>query len=113
MRNLKKVLEAKKIVSRRIEFLFGKAEKEARTELALANRYVTLARNLSMRFNVPMPEKFRLRYCKHCYTYLVPGINCSVRTRSSRVVYTCKSCQKIMRIPFIREQKAKRKAAQK
>jgi len=106
----KKTEDAQRTIAKRIEFLFEKAEEASKEELALANRYVTIARNLSMRFNVVIPVKLKRRFCKHCYTFLVAGLNCRVRTRDKKVVYSCLSCQKYMRIPFIREKK-KRSAA--
>ncbi|MFH1510315.1 MAG: ribonuclease P protein component 4 [Candidatus Woesearchaeota archaeon] len=101
----KKVREAKAVVAQRIEFLIEKAAEVASKELCLANRYVTLARTLSMKFNVKIPSRLQRRFCKHCYTFLVPGLNCRVRTREGKVVYTCESCKKYMRIPFTREKK--------
>lgn len=103
----KRIAESKKIVSDRIEYLFKKAEEVARKELPLANRYIILARHLSMRFNVPIPDRLKRRFCKHCYTYLVPGLNMRARTKNSKVVYSCLTCQKYMRFPFIREKKGK------
>jgi ribonuclease P protein subunit RPR2 len=108
----KKQADAKRIVNKRIEYLFLKAEEVAKKDLGLANRYVLLARNLSMRLNVPISGSLRKRFCKHCYTYLVPGLNYRVRTKNAKVVYTCNTCQKYMRFPFVREIKERRKCRQ-
>ena len=99
----KKKTDAKKIVSKRILLLIEQAEQVARKELPLANRYIEMARNLSMRFNVAIPSNLRRKFCKHCHTFLLPGLNLTVRTNQGKVVYTCKSCDMVMRIPFTRE----------
>jgi ribonuclease P protein subunit RPR2 len=107
----KKLAQSRLAVSSRIEFLINKAEEVARKDLPLANRYVTLARNLSMRLNVHIPSRLKKKYCKHCYTFLVPGVNCRVRTKKSKLVYSCLSCQKFMRFPFVKEKKRRRLTA--
>lgn len=107
----KKVKQAKAVAAKRIEFLLEKAQEVSSKEIGLANRYVTLARNLSMKLNVKIPARLKRRFCKHCYTFLVPGVNLRVRTRPGKVVYTCETCKKYMRIPFTREKKAARQCS--
>ena len=103
----KKAAEAKKTAQARIEKLFFLAEGLGGKDLFMANRYLLMARNLSMKFNVPIPRQYKRRFCKHCYTYLVPGTNCRVRTQKEKVVYSCDHCHKYMRFPYVKE-KAKK-----
>ena len=105
----KREAEARKMVAKRIEFLISQAGFVCKKELPLANRYVTIARNMSMKFNVKIPGGLKTRFCKHCYSFLVPGQNCRVRTQKGKVVYTCKSCDRFMRFPFTKERKIRRR----
>lgn len=109
----KRSREAKEIVKEKIILFFKKADESAKTEIGLSNRYITLARNLSMKFKVKIPPELQKKYCKHCYKYLLPGLNCRVRTKSCKVVYACSHCHKYMRFPFVKERREKRAAAAK
>jgi ribonuclease P protein subunit RPR2 len=84
----------------RIAGLFKQAEEVFGKDEKLADRYVELARKISMRFKVRIPKELKKRFCKHCYTYLVPGKNCRVRTHEGKVVYYCQKCKKFMRFPY-------------
>ena len=91
----------KSIAKNRIQRLFRLAERYALCDrLELSNRYVFLARKISMRYLVPIPAKFKRRVCKHCYCYLMPGINCRVRIHRSKIVTYCYNCKKYMRMPL-------------
>jgi ribonuclease P protein subunit RPR2 len=98
--------EQKKIALERIHRLFKEAESAFPETPSLANRYVTLARNLSMKAKVKIPTEFKRRFCKHCHAYLVPGKNSRTRTREGKVVISCLECKNFMRIPLaIREKR--------
>jgi ribonuclease P protein subunit RPR2 len=98
MRNKK---TQKKIAENRINRLFQLAEEKALIDrLDLANRYVELARKISMRYLVPIPRQFKRRFCKHCYSYLLPAVNCRIRIYRGRIIIYCKNCEKYSRIPY-------------
>lgn len=99
----------KEIVKERIKKLFKEAKKAFRKDKKLANRYVKLARELAMKYRVKLPRELKRKFCKHCYSYLVPGENCRIRTRDNKVIYYCMECKKYMRYPYIKEQKEKKK----
>lgn len=91
----------KTIAKKRISKLFFMAEQNAFSgKLQLANRYVEIARKLSMRYLVPMPKEFKTRFCKHCYSYLLPDVTSRVRFNSGKIVIYCNNCQKYTRIPL-------------
>jgi len=91
----------KTIAKNRIIKLFTLAERYAISErFDLANRYVEIARKISMRYLVPIPKKFKRRFCKHCYSYLLPDKNCRIRIHNNRVIIFCKNCGKFTRIPI-------------
>jgi len=88
--------ENKTIALDRIKTLFKQA-KEVWPNKTLANRYVHLARELSMKYKVPIPRELKRKFCKKCFHYLVPSVNLRVRTRKHNVVYTCQDCKHYMR----------------
>lgn len=103
----KKALEVKKNAKERIETLFKQAEVVFKKDKKLADRYVELARKISMKNKVRIKPELKRRFCKHCHSYLVPGANCRVRLQDGKVVYFCKVCEKYMRFPHIKEKKSK------
>jgi len=90
------------LVKERIEILFDEAEKAFKTHPERSNRYVELARILSMKINYKLPKEIKMRFCKFCYAYLVPGANCKIRLNSNKKVKTiqCEVCGKTRRIPY-------------
>ena len=63
----------------------------------LSNRYINLARKAAMRFNLRIPKNLKRKFCRHCYSYIVPGKNCRVRIHKSRIIYYCFNCKNYMR----------------
>ncbi|RMD58032.1 ribonuclease P [Candidatus Woesearchaeota archaeon] len=88
--------ERKRIAKERIDALF----EQASIRPQFAKRYVRLARKIATRYNVRIPARLKRRYCKECNSYLVPGKNCSIRTREGKLIIHCKECKKITRIPL-------------
>jgi ribonuclease P protein subunit RPR2 len=89
------------ITLHRINILFEQAEKKAKKkQYYLANRYIDLARKLSMKNLTPIPSFLKRRFCKHCYYYLVPDINCRVRIKNGKIVIYCYNCHKFIRLPI-------------
>lgn len=105
--------EKKKIALERIDVLFNLAERVFAYDKGLANRYVEIALAVQQKAKVRMPRKWKRRYCKKCHSFLVPGVNARVRLRQKRmphVVIKCLECGHIMRYPYLREKKERRKA---
>ena len=88
------------IAKERISELFKQAGDVFDEDPKLANRYVELARKISMKIKVKIPASLKRKFCKHCYCYLAPGKNCRVRTHEGKVVYYCQQCKKYMRFPY-------------
>jgi len=98
--------QQKKIASRRIGKLFIMAEENALTDkLNLANRYVEIARKISMKNLAPIPREYKRRFCKHCYSYLLPNITCRIRINRSKLIVFCHNCRKYTRIPLKNNEK--------
>lgn len=89
------------IARERIAMLLDMAEKRALAgEMDLANRYALLARKIGMRYNLPMPKGFNLRFCRRCLKYLVPARNARFRTSSGRLSRQCLECGAVYRMPL-------------
>jgi len=106
MKRSNKKEEQKKIAKKRIKTLFLLAENNAlEGKLSLSNRYVQIARKISMRCLVPIPPEFKRRFCKHCYSYLLPSVNSRYRIHDKRLVIFCFNCKKYTRFPLKNKEK--------
>lgn len=99
-RKLKKKKNDRKIAKERINTLFKKADKAFKREPVLAHKYIHSARKLAMKFKIRIPSELKRRICKHCYRYLVPNINCRIRTNKGSIIYYCLECKKYMRFRY-------------
>ena len=97
--------KAQKIALERIKILFKQAQEEFSKHPERSNRYVTLARKIAMKTKTKIPANLKKRFCKHCYSYLQPGINCRIRTKNKKVIYYCFKCKKYMRFPYLKKSK--------
>jgi ribonuclease P protein subunit RPR2 len=88
-----------KIAKERIEILFKEAESVVSKRPDLAKRYIKLAKKIGMRYNVRLGE-FKRRFCKYCYSFLLPGVTCSQRLRNGRITIKCFSCNKTIHYPY-------------
>jgi ribonuclease P protein subunit RPR2 len=95
---LKRKEWARDIALQRIEMLFELAEREQNDERR--NRYVQLARRIGMRNRVRIPGHLKMRMCKSCHSFLIPGRNARVRLRGDRLVTTCLQCSYVERRPY-------------
>ena len=104
-----RIQKQKKIALERIDILFKEAEKTAKKDINLANRYIELARKISMKTKARIPKQLKRKFCKHCYVYFRHGINTRIRTKNSKVIYYCLNCKKYSKFPFIKEKNEARK----
>jgi ribonuclease P protein subunit RPR2 len=81
----------------KIHELFNEAKLIFNKDSNLSNKYVNIARKIAMKYTISVPRELKRQYCKHCYSYLVPGKNCRVRIQKHRVIYYCEKCKKFMR----------------
>jgi len=103
--------ETKQIAMERIQTLFRLAKEAVRDEPNLAQRYAQTARRIAMRAKLRLPTEYRRLICRHCKSFIYPGVNCRVRVQQRRephVVITCLVCGKHTRTP-LRSREAKRK----
>ena len=88
------------MASQRIERLFRLAGEACRERPDLADRYVDIARRISMRHRVSIPRELKRNVCKNCCGYLAPGINARVRIDGRNILITCQRCGGIKRYPY-------------
>ncbi|MHC1592020.1 MAG: ribonuclease P protein component 4 [Candidatus Helarchaeales archaeon] len=93
----------KEIGEKRIKYLYELADRTIGTNLALAQDYARLARRIALRLDLKIPKIYSMRTCNHCKSFLKPGINCRVRTRSKpypHLTVFCYHCRRFMRKPL-------------
>lgn len=93
----------KQIALQRIRILFRLAKELVHEDPRLAQRYVEIARKIVMRTKLRLPREYRRQVCRHCKSFILPGVNCRVRIQSRRephLVITCLNCGKHTRIPL-------------
>ncbi|HDI02684.1 MAG TPA: ribonuclease P [Candidatus Aenigmarchaeota archaeon] len=95
----------RRIARERISILLNLADKEVSKHPERSRRYVELARKIGMRYKVRFPKKYKRRICKTCYSYLKPGVTCTVRLDSKQkcVVWKCLNCGRERRYPYNRK----------
>ncbi|NOX71844.1 MAG: ribonuclease P [Candidatus Micrarchaeota archaeon] len=91
-----------KIARERIDILFSEAERRYHENPDLSKRYIHIARKVGMKCNVSIPRRLKMRFCKKCGAYLVPGSSSRVRIDSQKknVVITCLRCGFSRRYPY-------------
>lgn len=93
----------KRIARQRIQTLFQLARKIYPEDPCLAQRYVDIARRVAMAAKIRLPVEYRRMICRHCKSFILPGVSCRVRIKQRRephAVITCLKCGKYMRIPL-------------
>lgn len=69
-------------------------------DVCLADRYVELARELSMKSRVRIPRELKYFICKGCKRILIPGKTARFRIRrrgATRMIVTCLRCGHVYR----------------
>lgn len=102
--------DTRRIAKQRIRILFELAHKTLHENPDLAQRYVDTARRIAMAAKICLPAEYKRQICKHCKSFILPGVNCKVRLQQRRephVVITCLKCGGHTRIPTARRQEKK------
>ena len=99
--------DARNIARQRVQTLFSLAEETLVQDPVLAQHYANMARRIAMAAKIHVPTRYRRQICRHCKSFILPGVNSRVRVKQLRephVVITCLNCGKQMRIPLSRRQ---------
>ena len=81
-----------------VKNLFREAKIQFNYNPQLSNHYIKLARKLAMKVNLKLGKEYKRKFCKYCYSYLVPGKNARVRINNNKLIYYCFNCKKYSRI---------------
>lgn len=90
--------EHKEIAAERIKILFEQAKLRFKKYPELSDRYMQLARRMAMKFRVRFTSAQKRQFCKKCYSFLLPGVNCRVRVYRGMIRYNCLKCKNVARI---------------
>lgn len=90
--------KTKEIARERIIILFERAEKIFSKNKSLADRYIILARKIAMKSNIRLTKVQKKKFCKHCYSYLIPGLNSRIRINNNKIITYCNECKKYSRM---------------
>ena len=82
----------RKIAQERMIILLDAVNSVAKGKPELMQRYADLARKIAIKSRTSLPREWRYRICRGCKTFLQPGINCRVRTRTKRESHVSKTC---------------------
>ena len=85
--------------------LFRLAQEVVQDRPELAQSYITTSRKIAMKTRLRLPKEYRRMICRHCKSFILPGLNCRVRIQPRRephVVVTCLECGEHTRIPLRR-----------
>ena len=88
------------IALERMQILFEQAEKEFSKHPERSDRYVKLTRNISTKYNIPLPNYWRGRFCKNCNKFLKPGSNLRVRLSNNTISRKCLECGDLKKVPY-------------
>ncbi|WP_241776216.1 ribonuclease P protein component 4 [Methanosphaera sp. WGK6] len=86
-----------------MQILFEQAEKEFSNHPERSDRYVKLTRNISTKYNIPLPDYWRGRFCKNCNKFLKPGTNLRVRLSKDTITRKCLECGNLVKVPYTRK----------
>ncbi|MGA2767549.1 MAG: ribonuclease P [Candidatus Bathyarchaeia archaeon] len=97
----------RRIARQRVQTLFSLAKNNFDKDPAMAQQYVDTARKIAMSAKIRLPREYRRQICRHCKSFVLPGVNCRVRIKQLRephVVITCLNCGKQTRIPLSKKE---------
>ena len=101
--SLSEMNATKQTALQRVRTLFRLAREVIHEDPELAQRYVKIARKIAMGTKLRLPREYKRLVCKHCKSFILPGVNCRVRVQSRRephVVMTCLDCGRHSRVPL-------------
>lgn len=85
----------------RVDRLLELAEQAALDDrLSDASRYGQLAWRLSTRHELPIDDVLKVRLCRSCKAYLLPGRSARVRLEGGKISRTCLACGEVRRRPL-------------
>ena len=100
-RRIAKKLKAKKEANALIPELLKKAKSAYKKgNKKLSKTCSKKIRYLFMKYKIKLPKMIKRQLCKHCYSILIPSVNCRIRTKQGKLIIYCMECKKYIRIPL-------------
>ena len=98
-RRIAKKLKAKKEAKALIPDLLKKAKiAYKKGNKRLSKTYSGKIRYLCMKYKIRLPKSIKRQLCKHCYSILIPSVNCRIRTKQGRLITYCMECKRYTRL---------------
>lgn len=88
----KKNMARRKVAGQHIDNLMHQAE----SFREYSDKYVNTARKIAMKMKMKLKKEHKLRICRKCKSFLIPGYNCRVRLRRT-ITYYCTNCRSFSR----------------
>lgn len=84
----------------RISGLFAQAESVFAEDSKLSDRYIFLARKLSLKYKVSFTKEQKMKFCRKCGSFLLNGKNARIRLSKGNLVLNCGVCKEIRRFRY-------------
>jgi len=72
-----------------------------RYQLEYRKKSAELILKISQKFKVPLEKQQKILLCKKCHSFLLDTRLFSIRLKEGHLVYKCKNCGEIYRMPYI------------
>ena len=97
-------MKREELILERMNQLLELAERSIKDRPDRTKRYVGLARKLSSRYRISIPERFKKRICKICNMMWIPGYNVKIHLnkRTKAVEYICE-CGTLRRFGYTKK----------
>ena len=98
-KRIAKKIKARKEAEMLIPELLKKSKKAYKKgNKKLSKTYSKKIRYLYMKHKIKLSRQVKRQLCKHCYSVLIPSVNCRIRTKQGKLIIYCKECKKFTRI---------------
>ncbi len=81
-----------------VKFLMMQAYHDPSSKLS--EKQAKLANRIALKFRMNQPYELKLLFCKRCKEYSPPVYFKTIRVRKGKLIFTCKKCGSVYRIPF-------------
>ncbi|MFG1519884.1 MAG: ribonuclease P [Thermoplasmataceae archaeon] len=88
--------DANNLAEKRINYLVNLSMKHS--DVALAQRYINIARKIGRRMDITLPREIKRSFCKNCNTPY--SSKSTIRLKDRMIVIKCSFCGDKRRIPF-------------
>ncbi|MGC8557707.1 MAG: hypothetical protein ACP5NC_01775 [Nitrososphaeria archaeon] len=87
-----------KAAAESVKFLVNSAYRNPGS--CLSQKQADLAKRIVLKFRMKQSYDLKLLFCKKCKAYSPPLYSKTIRVRRGRLIFRCKNCGSVYRIPF-------------